>query len=54
MYSFHKVRGDGQDCEFSHDKFKKGHPELLNNIKRKQSEGLIQSQNGIGEIIIHS
>ena len=45
MYNFHKVRGDRQNCEFEHEKFKRGHQELLSQIKRKQSESLIMSAN---------
>jgi hypothetical protein len=50
MYNFHKIRNDGDDCEFLHERFKRGYPELLVHIRRKQSELLIQSQNGIGEL----
>jgi hypothetical protein len=49
MYSFHKVRGDKLDCEFEHERFKKGHRELLTHIKRKQSEGYIISHLAIEE-----
>lgn len=49
MYNFHKVRGDRMDCEFEHEKFKKGQKELLYKIKRKQSESFIISQNIIDE-----
>ena len=48
MYSFHKIRNDGEYCEFLHEKFRRDCAELLVQIKRKQSEILIQSQNGIG------
>lgn len=49
MYNFHKVRGDRLDCEFEHEKFKKGQRELLSKIKRKQSESFIISQNIIDD-----
>ena len=49
MYNFHKVRGDRQDCEFEHEKFKRGHRHLLPQIKRKQSESLIISSNNFEE-----
>lgn len=49
MYNFHKVRGDKLDCEFEHEKFKKGQTELLCKIKRKQSESFIVSQNVIDD-----
>jgi hypothetical protein len=49
MYSFHKVRGDKLDCEFEHERFLKGHRELLARIKRKQSEGYIISHLAIEE-----
>ena len=38
MYNFHKVRGDKLENEFEHNKFKKGHRELLSQIRRKGNE----------------
>ena len=43
------MRGDRLDCEFEHEKFKKGQRELLSKIKRKQSESFIISQNIIDD-----
>ena len=41
MYNFHKVRGDKNEYEFEHDKFRKERPDLLREIKRKQSQSNI-------------
>jgi len=38
MYNFHKVRGDRQENEFEHSRFRKDHRELLTQIKRKGNE----------------
>lgn len=43
MYNFHKVRGDKQENEFEHPKFKRGHRDLLSQIRRKGNEASTQS-----------
>jgi len=35
MYDFHKSRQEGNENEFSHSSFKRGHKDLLSEIKRK-------------------
>jgi hypothetical protein len=35
MYDFHKSRQEGNENEFSHSAFKRGHKDLLSDIKRK-------------------
>ena len=41
MYNFHKVRGDKDEIEFEHEKFKRNRPELLPEIRRKQVESTV-------------
>ena len=53
MYNFHKVRGDRQDCEFEHEKFKQDRRDLLPSIKRKISESFILSTNNIEELALN-
>jgi len=39
MYDFHKSRHENSESEFKHKLFRKGHKNLLAEIKRKTAEG---------------
>lgn len=43
MYNFHKVRGDRNEFEFEHEKFRKDRPDLLSEIRRKPTDSSLNN-----------